>query len=49
MSLVCPYCGKDVPEDFNFCCGEVGHAIPEDEYAAAFGERDDEYPPEDVS
>jgi len=23
--LVCVYCGKPLPDDHSFCCGEVGH------------------------
>ena len=25
--LECPYCGKELSEDRNFCCGEAGHGV----------------------
>ncbi len=25
--LICPYCGKDLPNLQTECCGEVGHAV----------------------
>ena len=36
MNYVCPYCGEEKPSGPEWQqwahCGEVGHAIPEDEY-----------------
>ena len=29
-SLECPYCGKELTEDRNACCGEAGHGVEPD-------------------